>query len=59
MKRNNKKRNQRERQKEKKVIRCSIVNRPVFEYETCPEFKPKPNSVSGAQQNCKNCIHSF
>jgi len=45
--------------RKKKVIRCSVVNGPVFEYETCPKFKLRSNEVSDAQHNCKNCIYSF
>ena len=58
MRYNSRKKDQREKRKGK-VIRCNIVNGPMFEYETCSQFSLKPNSATGSQQICKNCVHSF
>lgn len=41
---------------EKKVIRCSLHQKPVFIYETCSNFVSK---IKGDEKNCKNCQHSF
>ena len=57
----NQKRNRRtrnnENKKQKKVIRCKALNRPVFEYEVCSQFSSKVNSNN--QNSCENCKHSF
>ncbi len=46
-----------ENKKERKVIRCKALNRPVFEYQVCSQFSLKINSNN--QKNCMNCIYSF
>ena len=55
----NKKRNTRnnENKKEKKVIRCKALNRPVYEHEVCSQFNLKVSSNN--HKNCVNCVHSF
>jgi hypothetical protein len=55
--RQNKKRGMRNNEKPKKVIRCNVLNRPVFDYEVCPQFSLKTNVNN--QRSCVNCIHSF
>jgi hypothetical protein len=58
MSRNNKKRNRNNEKKiQKKVIRCTVLSRPVFEHEVCPQFISKVNSNN--QKNCENCKHGF
>ena len=54
--RNRRKRNN-ENKKQKKVIRCTALNRPVFENEVCSQFSLKVNSNN--QNNCGNCKHTF
>ena len=56
-KRNNRRRHNSENKKQKKVIRCRTLNKPVFEHEVCSQFNPKVNSNN--QNNCGNCKHSF
>jgi len=56
MNRNRRRRND-ENKKQKKVIRCKALNRPVFEHETCSQFSSKVNSNN--QNNCENCKHAF
>ena len=56
MKQNRRKRNN-ENKKQKKVIRCKALSRPVFEHEVCSQFSLKINSNN--QKNCVNCIHAF
>lgn len=46
-----------ENKKQKKVIRCKALNKPVFEHEVCPKFSSKLNSNN--QNNCENCKYSF
>lgn len=46
-----------ENKKQKKVIRCKALNRPVFEHEVCSQFSSKVNSNN--QNNCENCKHAF
>jgi hypothetical protein len=56
----NQKRNRRrnnENNKQKKVIRCKTLNRPVFQHEVCSQFVSKINSNN--QRNCENCKHAF
>jgi hypothetical protein len=55
-KRNRRTRNN-ENKKQKKVIRCKALNRPVFEHEVCSQFSLKINSNN--QNNCVNCVHAF
>jgi len=43
--------------KQKKLIRCKLLSRPVFDQDTCSKFKSKVGSND--QSNCENCIHSF
>jgi hypothetical protein len=54
--RNRRKRNNEEK-KENKVIRCGVLNRPVFEHEICSKFSAKISSNN--QQNCVNCSYAF
>ncbi len=56
MNRNRRRRND-ENKKQKKVIRCKALNRPVFEHEVCSQFSSKVNSNN--QNNCENCKHAF
>ena len=46
-----------ENKKQKKVIRCKALNRPVFEHEVCSQFSSKVNSNN--QNNCEKCKHAF
>lgn len=39
------------------VIRCKFHMRPVYEHQTCSEYKN--NSESDTMKSCKNCKHSF
>jgi len=58
MRLNNKRRKQNNYNKrEKKVIRCKAINRPVYEHEVCSQFSVKANSNN--QKHCLNCTHSF
>ena len=58
MSRNRKRRTRNdENKKQKKVIRCKALNRPVFEHEVCSQFSSKVNSNN--QNNCENCKHAF
>jgi hypothetical protein len=41
----------------KKIIRCSNKMIPVFESDTCDNFKNKSSTESNSI--CKNCINSF
>jgi len=43
--------------KTKRVIRCKLLNRPVFDHEVCSKFNKKVNSNN--QNNCENCKHAF
>jgi hypothetical protein len=54
--RSNKRFNQNQ-QKEKKVIRCDNLSRPVFDSDTCSEFKTSVGKES--EKICKNCTYSF
>jgi len=49
--------NKNENKKQKNVIRCKALNRPVYEYEVCSQFSIKVNTNN--QKNCVNCSHSF
>lgn len=42
---------------QKKVIRCSLHQKPVFTSEMCSDFVP--NKTSEGEHNCKNCHHAF
>jgi len=53
----NKRRHNKNDKKTKKVIRCKLLNRPVFEHEVCPKFSNKVKSNN--QSNCENCKYSF
>ncbi len=46
-----------ENKKQKKVIRCKALNRPVFEHEVCLRFSSKIDTNN--QNNCENCKNSF
>jgi hypothetical protein len=56
---NNKNRRRRNNQtkKQKKLVRCKVLNRPMFDHEVCSQFSSKISS--NTQKNCENCIHSF
>ena len=54
--RSNKKFNQKQTP-QKKVIRCTNLSRPVFDTDTCAEFKTSVGKES--EKICKNCTHSF
>jgi len=41
---------------EKKVIRCTLHQKPVFMNEKCSDFVSRHSSEG--EQNCKNCKHS-
>jgi hypothetical protein len=43
--------------KQKKIIRCKALNRPVFEHEVCSQFVSKTSSND--KNNCENCKHAF
>jgi len=49
--------NQRQEVNQKKVIRCNLLKRPMFEQETCSEFTK--DGTLDSNQYCKNCKHSF
>ena len=53
----NRRRRDNENKKQKKVIRCKALNRPVFEHEVSSQFSSKVNSNN--QNNCENCKHAF
>ena len=55
----NKKRNNRnyEEKRSRKIVRCSLKNKPVFEYEICNQFISRVNAND--QKNCKNCKHAY
>jgi hypothetical protein len=58
MKKNkNRKRRNNYNNKQKKVIRCKILSRPVFGYEVCSKFSSRISSNS--QSNCENCGYAF
>lgn len=42
-------------QVQKKIIRCQLLQRPVWEHEVCKEFK----SDTSEEKNCKHCTYSF
>ena len=42
-----------------KVIRCSMLKRPVFEHEVCKNFIIKTNTNLDKEKNCVNCKYSF
>ena len=54
-----KQRNKNQKQVKIKITRCSLLKRPVFEHEVCPQYSAKPNAESNLQENCKNCEKSF
>ncbi|MBN1860369.1 MAG: hypothetical protein JW840_02785 [Candidatus Thermoplasmatota archaeon] len=41
----------------KKIIRCELLQRPVYEHEVCQQYVIKTGSDN--QKNCKTCKHSF
>jgi len=52
--------NQRRKNQEsfhKILIRCNVLQRPVYEHEHCMQYIIKAGSDT--QKNCKNCKHSF
>ena len=53
----NRRRRHNENKIQKKVIRCSNHNKPVFGHEVCAKFSSKVNSNN--QSNCENCKHAF
>lgn len=42
---------------EKRLTRCKLISRPMWEHEVCPKFMHKIEA--NTQRNCKNCGHSF
>ncbi len=42
---------------QKIIVRCQVLQRPVYEHEVCPQYMLK--SGSDSQKNCKNCKFSF
>ena len=55
-----KRKNQSNRNQEvihKKIIRCSLLMRPVLEQETCSKFIPGKDRETN--KYCMNCKHSF
>jgi len=46
-----------ENKKQKKIIRCKALNRPVFGDEHCFQFVSKV--AANHQNNCENCKHAF
>jgi hypothetical protein len=54
--RSNKRYNQKQTP-QKKVIRCDNLSRPVFDTDSCGEFKTSVGKES--EKICKNCTHSF
>ena len=58
MNRNKNNRNRRnENKKQRKIIRCKVHSRPVFEHEVCEKFCLKIGSND--IKNCLNCKYSF
>jgi hypothetical protein len=53
---NNRRRNNKD-SIQKIVIRCDVLQRPVYEHEVCAQYTMK--AESGTQKICKNCKHSF
>ena len=53
----NRRRRNNENKKQQKVIRCIVLNRPVFGHEVCPQFNIRVDSNN--QNNCENCKHAF
>ena len=53
----NRRRRNKNNKKQKKVIRCKLLNRPVFENDVCSKFSSKVNSNN--QNNCENCKYAF
>ncbi len=43
--------------KQKKIIRCKTLNRPVFDNDVCSQYSSK-SSYNG-EKSCNNCKHSF
>ena len=55
--RNNNQRRKNQDSFQKIVIRCNVLQRPVYEHEHCTQYAIK--TASDANKNCKNCSHSF
>ncbi len=55
--RNNRRNRNTENNKQKKIIRCKALNRPVFEHEVCSKFSSKTSTNS--QKTCLNCKYGF
>lgn len=55
--RSNNKRRKNQELFQKIIIRCQVLQRPVYEHEVCQQYMAK--SGSDTQKNCKNCKHSF
>ena len=53
----NRNRRKRDNNKQKEVIRCKTLNRPVFKHEVCSQFSSKVNANN--EKNCENCKHAF
>jgi len=54
---NNQRRRKNQESFQKIVVRCDVLQRPVYEHEVCPQYAIKTGSDT--QKNCKNCKHSF
>jgi len=57
MGRKNRRRNNMNKQKTSKVIRCTIHTKPVFEHDSCSSHASKQDSDN--IKNCMNCKHSL
>ena len=53
----NRRRRNNEDKKKNKVIRCKVLNKPVFEHEVCSKFSSKVSSNN--INSCENCEYSF
>jgi len=54
---NNQRRRKSQESFQKIVVRCDLLQRPVYEHEVCPQYAIRTGSDT--QKNCKNCKHSF
>ena len=41
----------------KKIMRCSYIQRVIWDNECCKDFKAQEQSLN--QESCKNCKHSY
>ncbi len=54
---NNQKRRNNQESFQKKLTRCNVLQRPVYEHETCVQFAIKTGSET--QKNCNNFKNCF